>query len=77
MSVQEAEYVYIYYLANLAKRKGYPSSPDCVLNLYYCPLVCEWFAFGLVFQDFGEFLQTKFKLFLGIVVYASPVQVSN
>jgi hypothetical protein len=37
--------------------------------------VCEWFAFGLVFQDFGEFLLAKFKLFLGIVVDASLVNL--
>jgi hypothetical protein len=39
--------------------------------------MCKWFAFGLVFQDFGEFLLAKFELFLGIVVDASPVQFSQ
>jgi hypothetical protein len=47
------------------------------LDLNYCPLVCERFTFGLVFQDFGEFLLAKFKLFLGIVVEASLVHFSN
>jgi hypothetical protein len=39
--------------------------------------VCKWFALGLVFQDFCEFLLSKFEHLLGIVVEASLVQLLN